>query len=92
MIPCAWKYFLGIECPGCGFQRSVLALLHGDLYGSLKLFPATIPLLALFIFTALHIRFKFTHGARTVLVLFISSAAIIVASYIFKISAHGWMA
>lgn len=89
MLPCAWKYYLGLECPGCGFQRAVYALLHGDLLGSLKLFPAAIPILATFLFLALHLWFKYKHGARIITILFSFSAALMIISYIVKISQHG---
>lgn len=48
LLPCPFKYLTGIDCPGCGFQRSVLALFSGDLHKSLVLYPATIPLLIAF--------------------------------------------
>src|ERR1700749_2042734 len=48
LLRCPFKYLTGIDCPGCGFQRSVLALINGDLNKSLTLYPATIPLLIFF--------------------------------------------
>ncbi len=30
MPRCAFKAFTGYDCPGCGFQRALHALLHGD--------------------------------------------------------------
>lgn len=30
MPRCAFRYFTGYECPGCGFQRALHALLHGN--------------------------------------------------------------
>ena len=48
LLRCPFKYLTGIDCPGCGFQRSLLALLNGDLHKSLSLYPSTIPLLIFF--------------------------------------------
>ena|SRR5579872_784382 len=48
LLPCPFKYVTGIDCPGCGFQRSVLALFQGDMHQSFLLYPATIPLLLFF--------------------------------------------
>jgi hypothetical protein len=48
LLPCPFKYVTGLDCPGCGFQRSVLALLQGDLHKSFLLYPAAIPLLLFF--------------------------------------------
>jgi hypothetical protein len=45
---CPFKYLTGIDCPGCGFQRSVISLFNGNLRQSFQLYPATIPLLLLF--------------------------------------------
>jgi len=50
LLRCPFKYITGIDCPGCGFQRSVIALIQGNLNDSLQLYPATIPLLLFFAF------------------------------------------
>ena len=39
MPKCLFKTFLHIECPGCGFQRALHALLHGDIQASLAFNP-----------------------------------------------------
>lgn len=89
MLDCYWKYYLGIECPGCGFQRSCWALFQGDILESLRLFPATIPLLLTLLILILHLRFKFNQGAKLITITFSSTAAIIVISFIVKIMNHG---
>lgn len=57
-LPCPFKAITGIDCPGCGFQRSVVALWEGDWTASLQLYPPAIPLLALFAFLGLKWLFK----------------------------------
>lgn len=89
MLDCYWKYYLGIECPGCGFQRSCLALFQGDLVESLRLFPATIPFLLTILLVILHLSFKLNQGAKLITIAFSSTAAIIVISFIVKIMNHG---
>ena len=42
MPPCRLYYFFGLMCPGCGGTRSVEALLHGDIFTSLRLNPFVI--------------------------------------------------
>ena len=42
MFPCFSKTLFGIECLGCGFQRSFLLLLQGNFSGSFKMYPALI--------------------------------------------------
>lgn len=43
-LPCMFKAVFGIECPGCGFQRAVLLLLHGQLAASFLTWPGLFPL------------------------------------------------
>jgi hypothetical protein len=50
LLPCPFKYITGLDCPGCGFQRAVLALAQGNFEQSFRLYPPAIPLLLLFIF------------------------------------------
>jgi hypothetical protein len=88
LLACPFKKYLHIECPGCGLQRSTLALFRGNLLESWQLYPATIPLIALFVFLALHLRFKFTSGAVIIKYLYFSIAFIVVFFYIYKIINH----
>lgn len=81
--PCFYKKNFGTECPGCGFQRAFIELLKGNLLESLKQYPALIPLMVLMVFLALHIKFRFKHGALVLKALFILSAMLIVGNYLF---------
>ncbi|MES2589374.1 MAG: DUF2752 domain-containing protein [Bacteroidota bacterium] len=85
MITCSWKKTLGIECPGCGFQRSFWKLVQGDFYDSIVLFPATIPLIATLILLLLHLKFKFKHGAYSLVALFSLSVFLILFNFIWKL-------
>ncbi len=40
MLPCLSKTLFGIECLGCGFQRSFLLLIQGDFEEAFKMYPA----------------------------------------------------
>ena len=53
MLPCSWKETFGIDCPGCGAQRSLAELFRGNFLESLYLFPALIPLLITLVLSAL---------------------------------------
>jgi len=88
MITCPSKHFFHFDCPGCGLQRSILALLDGDLVKSLQLYPATIPILFCLLFTALHLKFKFKFGPEIIKAAYILSSIIIFAFYIYKIFTH----
>lgn len=85
MQSCFYKKYFGIECPGCGMQRSLIQLLRGNFMESLKLFPALIPTIALIVFLILHLVFKFKHGANILKNLFIINTSIVVLSYIYKL-------
>ena len=85
MFACASKKYLHIECPGCGIQRSAVALLKGDLATSLQLYPATIPIICLFIFVAVHIKYKFEWAANVIKYLYAGIAIVIAVFYIYKI-------
>ena len=88
MLACPSRKYLHIECPGCGLQRSVMALLKGDVVNSLLLYPATVPILMLLAFTALHLKFKFTRGADIIVYMQITIAIVIAVFYIYKIIHH----
>ena len=88
MLACPSKKYLHIECPGCGIQRSFVALLKGDFVGSLQLYPATMPILCLFIFLMLHLKFRFEWGASAIKYLYAGIAIVIAVFYIYKIINH----
>jgi hypothetical protein len=85
MLPCPTKYFFHIDCPGCGLQRSILALWEGDFRESVSLYPATIPIFVLLIYTTLHLKFDFKQGASLIKWGYIGCTAIITIFYIYKI-------
>ncbi len=41
-VPCPFKYLTGYHCPGCGSQRAIHQLLHGDLLSAFRLNPLMI--------------------------------------------------
>jgi hypothetical protein len=88
LLTCPSKHFFYIDCPGCGLQRSLLALLEGDFVQSLRLYPATIPILMCLIFVALHLKFDFKYGALIIKILALFCAGIIVGFYFYKIFTH----
>jgi hypothetical protein len=67
MLPCLSKQVLGMECPGCGLQRSIVLLLQGDIGASVQMYPGLLPMMALFGFMALNRFFPFRR-ANTVIV------------------------
>ena len=88
LLTCPSKQFFHFDCPGCGLQRSVIALFEGNLVESFQLYPATIPMVFCLIFTALHLKFKFKYGPEVIKVTFIFIALIIVIFYVYKLLTH----
>jgi len=50
MLPCLNKKLLGVECIGCGLQRSVALLFKGQLVDAFYMYPAIYPMIFLFVF------------------------------------------
>lgn len=51
MLPCMYKQLLGVDCPMCGIQRSLLAALQGNFATSFSLYPPLLPVLVLIMLT-----------------------------------------
>ena len=77
-----------MDCPGCGLQRSFMAILKGDWAESLRLYPALVPILILLAYACLHFKFKFKRGAKTILIMQIVVASLVSVHYIYKILNH----
>ena len=86
MLPCLNKRLFGLECPGCGMQRSVQLLLQGDFAAAFHMYPAIYPLMALLVFlvSTLFVKFKFAHQIK--LILMLTTAGAILVSYLIKMS------
>ena len=84
MLPCLHKKLFGFDCPGCGGQRALVMLLHGDLTEAFFMYPAIYPLVLLGLSILLNLISPFKYYGKTVSTLPIISIATIVISYIFK--------
>lgn len=82
---CFYSKHFGVECPGCGFQRSLVHLLRGEVIESLKMYPALLPTIIMVVFLLAHITFKINHGAKILLMLFGLNTILIAGSYILKL-------
>jgi hypothetical protein len=91
LLPCPIKHFFHIDCPGCGLQRSIIAFLEGNLAESISVYPATIPIFALLIYTALHLKFDFRRGASVIKWGYLACTTVITGFYIYKIITHQWI-
>jgi hypothetical protein len=85
MLSCSWKESFGIECPTCGFQRSFIELIQGDIVESILLFPATIPLIVTFLILFGHLIFKLRSGAKAIILSFSFTVFLIVSNFVAKL-------
>lgn len=88
LLACPSRRYLHIDCPGCGLQRSILALLRGDLAGSLHYHPAGILVLLTFVLLPLQLIFRFTWGGKVLLGLQVAVVIITITFYVYKIIHH----
>ena len=85
LLACPFKKLTGLDCPGCGLQRSIVSLLKGDVVASIKFYPPTFSILVLLIFGVLHLKFDFKNGALMIKTLYILTTVIIIINYIYKV-------
>lgn len=85
-LPCLFKTVFHVDCPGCGFQRSFIALLKGNISQSFKFYPALIPMLFFFGYLWADKKFRFKKSIFFTRFGIASVFIIILASYIIKLT------
>ncbi|WP_432671350.1 DUF2752 domain-containing protein [Flavobacterium sp. SM2513] len=86
MIPCLSKKLFGIDCPGCGMQRSLAMLINGDFSDAFHMFPAIFTTIPLFIFIGLHFVDKSRNYTKLIIPFAIVNAAIMIIAYFYKLT------
>ena len=86
MLPCINKKMFGIDCPGCGIQRSFVHVVKGEFQDAFHLYPAIFTLILLILFFILNKRFKFKFGKKIIGTLAVINIAVIIVSYIIKMN------
>lgn len=86
MLPCLNKQLFGIDCPGCGMQRSIDLLLHGEFVAAFEMYPAIYPILVLlaFLITSTFVKIYRSHQIKLALI-FLTAGTIII-NYILKMN------
>jgi Protein of unknown function (DUF2752) len=87
LLKCFWLQWTGVECPGCGFQRSVIALLKGDLLASFHFYPALLPLMITLGILGFQLKFKWEKGSLYILLGFGISILMIMGNWMYKVLA-----
>lgn len=86
MIPCFSKTLFGVECLGCGIQRSLLLLLKGDFVGAFKMYPAIYTLILFTFSIILNFTDKSRNYNKPIKWLALINGTIMIVSYLIKIS------
>ena len=84
MLPCFTKQVFGIDCPGCGLQRSLAFLFQGDFIAAFEMYPAIYTIIPLFGFIAANTFFKIKYVNTIIITLLTSSVVLIFTNYILK--------
>lgn len=84
LLPCVNKEVFGLDCYGCGGQRSLLLLLDGDFVGAFHMFPALYTLIILLIFVFINFFYKFKYDFQIKIALVILNAGILLINYLLK--------
>jgi hypothetical protein len=84
MLPCMFKQMIGIDCIGCGIQRSFSLILHGEFSAAFAMFPAIYTTLLFFFSIALFIFDRKHNYQKIVISLAIINAVIMIVSYVYK--------
>lgn len=86
MIPCMSKTLFGLDCPGCGMQRSLVLLFQGDFADAFHMFPAIYTTIPLFIFIGLHFVDKSRKYHKLIIPFAILNATIMIIAYFYKLT------
>ncbi|AXT53760.1 DUF2752 domain-containing protein [Aquimarina sp. BL5] len=84
LLFCPSKEFIGIECLGCGLQRSFILLIKGEFLHSIMMYPALIPMLIMICYLISHIYFSFKNGASILKYFYFLNIILIVVNYFIK--------
>ncbi|MEO9891236.1 DUF2752 domain-containing protein [Aurantibacter sp.] len=86
MLPCMNKKLFGIDCPGCGMQRSAIHLVKGEFEAAFDMYPAIYGLVALVLFVIVSQFVKFRFETQIKIFLGILTGTTIIINYILKMN------
>jgi len=84
MLPCFSKKIFGVDCPGCGIQRSIALLFQGEFVAAFKMYPAIYSLLMLFGFLLIDQFYVIKYSNKIIITLTSITVFLILTNYIFK--------
>ena len=84
-FPCTFNKYMGISCPGCGFQSALIELLKGNILESIKVYPALLPILITITSFFIQLKMNTKFGATIVKISFYVSLSLILINYLYKL-------
>lgn len=84
MLPCLTKKYLGVECLGCGIQRSLAFLIQGDFQAAFFMYPAIYPMLLLGGTILTNMFFPLKYATKLIWILAIITASAMIGNYVIK--------
>ncbi len=85
MLPCFSKRLFGMDCPGCGLQRSLVFLFSGDFLAAFKMYPAIYTLIPLAGVIIINKIIGVKYSDQLIIGLSITSVALILINFIIKL-------
>ena len=86
MLPCMSKKLTGMDCPGCGIQRSISFLMKGEFVDAFFMYPGIFPLILLLVFLTFDWFFKIKYGEKIKLSLAILTIGTILINFFIKLT------
>ena len=86
LLPCLNKQLFGLDCPGCGAQRSLILFFKGEFAAAFAMYPAVFTMVLLGFIVALNFFVKFKYAYKIKMALVYINVAIIIISFIIKIT------
>ncbi|KZS41156.1 DUF2752 domain-containing protein [Aquimarina aggregata] len=86
MLPCLNKKLFGVDCLGCGMQRSISLLFKGEFIDAFYMYPAIYPLLLSLIFIGFNFFVQFKNDWYIKVTLMILTAVTMIVSYVVKMN------
>ncbi len=84
MLPCLNKKLFGFDCMGCGMQRSISLICHGNFVDAFYMYPAIYTLILLFLVVAINTFKNFKYANKIIIILAILNVTIIIGNFIIK--------
>ncbi len=84
MLPCLNKKIFGLDCMGCGMQRSIAFILNGDFIQAFQMYPAIYSLIALIGVIFINYFKNFKHAYKIIIILAIINAILILGNFTYK--------